>query len=70
MADPALHGNGEDCPACSLRRADDPWQRRGYDWNRCGGSGRLTFPIEDIVAAHVADARAHYWPQFDQRAAT
>lgn len=67
MPDPTLCENGEDCPACALRRAEDPWQRGAHPCNRCGGTGRIAWPVARIVANHVAEARALYWPAFDKR---
>lgn len=70
MADPALHGNGEACPACALRRE---MQAEAGEWpavpacNRCGGSGRLGFSEARIVAETVAEARARYWPAVEAR---
>lgn len=72
MPDPALHGNGEPCPACALRReAEDTSAvlRRETPCNACGGTGRIALPVDAIIARHVAWARAHYWPAFDRRTA-
>lgn len=69
MTDRTLHGNGEPCPACALRRefrgpglAPDP-----IPCNLCGGVGRLALSDAEIVAAAVAWARVHHWPAFDRR---
>lgn len=64
MPDITLHGNGAPCPGCALRREADAslWGPCVPDCNLCGGVGRIARPIEDIVADHVAWARAHYWP--------
>ena len=70
MADPTLDGNGEPCPACALRRQDEDTTavlRPAVPCNHCGGIARVALPIEQIVAAHVAWARAHYWPEFERR---
>lgn len=73
MPDPTLHGNGNACPACTLRRETVEYQqRRGASiggCNNCDATGRVGIPIEEIVAAHVAWARAHYWPEFERRIA-
>lgn len=65
MPDPTLHGNGFDCPACELRRAEARRTSilgpRAIPCNRCGGTGRIARPVADIVADHVAWARQHYW---------
>jgi hypothetical protein len=70
MPDAALHGNGYNCPACELRREEQAargeWPRVP-DCNRCKGTGRLALRTKDIVAAAVAEARAHYWPERDAR---
>lgn len=68
MPDATLHGNGDDCPACALQREEDPWRREKYRCNRCNGTGRLPRSAAQIVAAEVAWARAHYWPERDRGA--
>lgn len=67
MGDPTLHGNGEPCPACALRREADPWQAKEHPCNLCGGTGRIAWTVPDIIARHVAWAREHHWPEFDRR---
>lgn len=72
MADPNLHGNGEACPACQLRReAEDKGAviRPDTPCNVCHGTGRLAFSEAEIVARTVAEARRIYWPAFDRRIA-
>lgn len=72
MPDPSLHGNGEPCPACTLRReAEDTSliKRPDVECNLCLGTGRIGYTREAIIAAHVAWAREHYWPAFDARIA-
>lgn len=69
MPDPALHGNGEDCPACALRReGHDPAAvlRPAVACNLCGGVGRIAIPTAEIIARQCAEARA-YWAAFDAR---
>ena len=70
MADPTLHGNGEPCPACALRREGEDTTavlRPEVPCNACGGTGRAGFTDEMIIAAAAAWAREHYWPAFDRR---
>lgn len=68
MADPTLHGNGDRCPACALRRASrSPWDSARVVCNACGGTGRQARSDAEIVAAHVDWARAHYWPEREAR---
>ncbi|MFY0619047.1 hypothetical protein [Shimia sp.] len=60
-----LHGNGQHCPACALRRKEQE-RRIGYmplrvTCNNCGGSGRIPKPIAQIVAEQVAEARKYHW---------
>lgn len=68
--DAGLHGNGDDCPACALRR-DDLRAVGAVDQtvpcNLCHGAGRIARPVETVIAGHVAWARAHYWSAFDER---
>lgn len=70
MTDRTLHGNGEPCPACELRREGVDAAaiiRPAVPCNLCGGVGRMAIPDAAIVAAAVARARVHYWPAFDAR---
>lgn len=72
MADRALHGNGEACPACALRREDEDLSvvlRPEVACNLCGGMGRIAIPDHEIVRRHVEEARRLYWPAFWARAA-
>ncbi len=66
MPDPALHGNGEDCPACALRR-DRLRAGAAMDQvvgcNLCGGSGRLGKTEAEIIRESVEMAAVHYWPE-------
>jgi hypothetical protein len=70
MPDAALHGNGYNCPGCELRRAEQI-ARGGFGpapaCNQCKGTGRIALRTKDIVAAAVAEARLHYWPERDAR---
>lgn len=61
MPDPTLHGNGDDCPACELRREDDEWQTGTHPCNNCGGTGRIPRPTLRILNETVAQARKTYW---------
>lgn len=70
MPDPALHGNGDPCPACEMRR--EAMAARGEwpevrDCNVCAGTGRLPREIAVIVAETVAEARRLYWPAVEAR---
>lgn len=67
MPDFTLHGNGEDCPACELRRAALGGREIDVPCNNCGGVGRVALPAAEIVADACAWARAHHWPAFDRR---
>lgn len=65
MPDRALHGNGSECPACALRRADMDLSeilRPVVPCNNCGAVGRVGRTEWDIVAEAVAEARRSYWP--------
>lgn len=70
MADKTLHGNGEDCPACALRR-DDLREAGAMDQvvscNFCGGSGRVGIALAEIIREAVGWAANHYWPERDAR---
>lgn len=67
MPDPTLHGNGEDCPACALRR-DELRAAAAVDQvvpcNFCGGTGRA---VVEIIREAVAWAGEHYWPACEAR---
>lgn len=65
MPDASLHGNGDDCPACALRR--DELRAAGamdqtVDCNLCGGLGRIPRDPGEIVRLSAEWARRHYWP--------
>ena len=65
MPDITLHGNGEDCPACALRR--DHLRAEGaidqvVECNFCGGTGRVGRAVEAIIREAVEWAAKHYWP--------
>lgn len=63
MPDPTLHGNGDDCPACTLRREQMGLaDAKGVGCNQCDGTGRIPRSTERIIADHVAWAQAYYWP--------
>ncbi|KIC42213.1 hypothetical protein RA27_02115 [Ruegeria sp. ANG-R] len=67
MPDPSLHGNGEDCPACALRREADR-DRTVYgsarlDCNNCHGTGRIAYTVRQVYEIQLAEARKHYWSQ-------
>lgn len=65
MADPALSGNGTDCPACALRRDDLRAAKeldQVVDCNFRGGSGRVGRAVADIIQEAVNWAAKHYWP--------
>ena len=60
MPDMYLFHNGRRCEACELRRAasDRPdLQQVRVDCNQCGGTGRLPYSAEEIIAFHIAEAR-------------
>lgn len=73
MPDPRLHGNGEDCPACALRRdqlaaeqalrPDDGLAPQPIPCNFCGGSGRVGKAVAEIIREACEWAAAHYWPK-------
>lgn len=70
MADPTLHGNGDDCPACALRR-DELRAAAAVDQlvpcNFCGGTGRVGRAVVEIIREAVAWAAEHYWPSCEAR---
>lgn len=65
MPDITLHGNGEDCPACALRR-DDLRAAGAMDQvvpcNFCGGTGRVGRAVAEIIREACAWAVENYWP--------
>jgi hypothetical protein len=65
MPDASLHGNGDDCPACALRR-DELRAARAMDQsvpcNFCGGEGRVGRAVAAIIREACAWAIEHYWP--------
>mgnify|MGYP000406868297 CR=1 FL=1 len=66
MADKALHGNGDNCPACELRRDDlraSKAMDQSVECNFCGGTGRVGKAVEQIIREAVEWARVHYWPE-------
>ena len=68
MPDITLHGNGEDCPACALRRDQlraDAAMDQVVDCNFCGGTGRVGRAVEAIIREAVEWAAVHYWPHRD-----
>jgi len=70
MPDVTLHGNGQDCPACALRR-DDLRAAAAMDQvvecNFCGGSGRVGRAVADIIREAVEWAAVNYWPEREAR---
>lgn len=71
MADIALKGNGEDCPACELRRLalinEIFIGGRPVPCNFCGGSGRVGRALADIIREAVTWAASNYWPERERR---
>jgi hypothetical protein len=70
MTDAALHGNGEPCEACALRRELQDLaslEREPVPCNVCKGSGRVPIPDAEIVRRTVEEARRIYWPAFAKR---
>lgn len=65
MPDPTLHHNGQNCPACELRR-DELRDRAALDQvvacNFCAGTGRVGHAVADIINEAVTWAKTHYWP--------
>lgn len=70
MPDASLHGNGEDCPACALRR-DELRATAAVDQsvsgNFCGGTGRVGRAVADIIREACEWAVQHYWPEREAR---
>lgn len=69
MADATLHGNGEACPACTLRREVQDHGvllRPDVPCNVCGGLGRLGFTAAEVCRRTVEEARRCYWPKVEQ----
>lgn len=70
MADPTLHDNGDDCPACALRREKlkaDRKMNQSVECNFCGGTGRVGRAVHAIIAEAVKWAAVHYWPEREAR---
>jgi len=67
MPDRYLHGNGEPCPACELRRAAEPWLVTPVPCNQCKGKGRIPIPTMEIIRRATDDARRSYWPAVEAR---
>lgn len=70
LADATLHGNGEACPACALRReVEDQGAilRPHVPCNVCGGVGRLGFGDAEICRRTVEEAWRIYWPEVERR---
>ena len=65
MRDPTLHGNGDNCPACELRR-DELRAAAAMDQvvpcNFCGGTGRVGRAVAEIIREACLWARENYWP--------
>lgn len=64
--DAGLHGNGDDCPACALRREDlraDRAMEQSVPCNFCGGTGRVGRAVTEIIREAVQWAASHYWPE-------
>ena len=65
MPDPYLVGNGRWCSTCFPAGAPRSFintrrMRKGRPGcNECAGAGRIHFTAEEIVAATVAEVRAH-----------
>lgn len=70
MPDQTLYGNGEDCPACALRR-DELRESAAFDQvvscNFCGWTGRVGRAVAAIVREAVNWAADHYWPEREAR---
>ena len=72
MPDHTLHGNGEPCPACELRReALDRSQilQPVIECQVCDGSGLVPLSAAEIVRRTCEEARRIYWPAFEARIA-
>jgi hypothetical protein len=63
-----LHGNGERCPSCALRReaASEVFGPGFVECNRCGGTGWVQRPDHEIAVDMARIACAHYWPAREQ----
>ncbi len=65
MATASLHGNGETCPHCELRREEANLELIGaarVPCNSCGGTGKIGYSVASLIASSVAWARENYWP--------
>lgn len=72
MTNHTLHGNGERCPACELRRGMVDLGmilRAVIQCQVCNGTGLLPLSDAEIVRRTVEEARRIYWPQFEARIA-
>lgn len=74
MPNKYLHGNGYHCPACKLRRDNQPLgfaiRRQAGNTeitcNHCDGTGRIARDPADIVADAVAEAARFHWQKSGQ----
>lgn len=59
-----LHGNGERCPSCALRReaGGGVFGFGHVECNFCGGTGWIQRPDHEIAAEMARIACAVYWP--------
>lgn len=65
MPDITLHGNGDNCPACELRRDElraAASMDQAVSCNFCGGTGRVGRAVVEIVREACEWARREYWP--------
>lgn len=70
LADPALKGNHDPCPACELRRealGAVPIPHGEVGCNVCKGTGWLVLADAEIVRRTCEEARRIYWPAFERR---
>lgn len=70
MADLALHGNHDACPACALRRETlgaVPIAYGEVPCNVCLGKGFLPLEKMEIVRRTCEEARRIYWPLVEAR---
>ncbi|APX88663.1 hypothetical protein BV394_02055 [Brevirhabdus pacifica] len=70
MPDVSLHGNGEDCPACALRREglrEVKAMKQAVSCNFCGGTGRVGRAVREIIREAVEWAAENYWPEREAR---